>query len=72
MQSPIFAYNDQQTQEAWSLQNKHMLRVALTGHDDVLARKGTMVAYQGSSSSTPSTRATASRARVRTPARAWT
>ncbi|MYS74610.1 AIM24 family protein [Streptomyces sp. SID5926] len=47
MQSPIFAYNDQQTQEAWSLQNKHMLRVALTGHDDVLARKGTMVAYQG-------------------------
>ncbi|MGC9379587.1 AIM24 family protein [Streptomyces sp. MH13] len=47
MQSPLFAYNDQQTQEAWSLQNKHMLRVALEGHDDVLARKGTMVAYQG-------------------------
>ncbi|MBQ0828309.1 AIM24 family protein [Streptomyces tagetis] len=47
MQSPIFAYNDQQTQERWSLQNKHMLRVVLEGHDDVLARKGTMVAYQG-------------------------
>jgi uncharacterized protein (AIM24 family) len=47
MQSPIFAYNDQQTQDRWSLQNKQMLRVALEGHDDVLARKGTMVAYQG-------------------------
>ncbi|MFH9807296.1 AIM24 family protein [Streptomyces olivaceus] len=47
MQSPLFAFNDQQTQETWSLQNKHMLRVALEGHDDVLARKGTMVAYQG-------------------------
>ncbi|MFI1373136.1 AIM24 family protein [Streptomyces longwoodensis] len=47
MQSPLFAYNDQQTQERWSLQNKHMLRVNLEGHDDVLARKGTMVAYQG-------------------------
>ncbi|GGX56572.1 AIM24 family protein [Streptomyces minutiscleroticus] len=47
MQSPIFAYNDQQTQERWSLQNPQMLRVALEGHDDLLARKGTMVAYQG-------------------------
>lgn len=47
MQSPIFAYNDQQSQERWSLQNKQMLRVALEGHDDILARKGTMVAYQG-------------------------
>ncbi|GAA4818332.1 AIM24 family protein [Streptomyces ziwulingensis] len=47
MQSPIFAYNDQQTQERWSLQNKQMLRVTLEGHDDILARKGTMVAYQG-------------------------
>ncbi|MGV9574590.1 AIM24 family protein, partial [Streptomyces nigra] len=34
MQSPIFAYNDQQTQDRWSLQNKQMLRVALEGHDD--------------------------------------
>ncbi|MGW3952201.1 AIM24 family protein [Streptomyces sp. NPDC004752] len=47
MQSPLFAYNDQQTQERWSLQNKQLLRVALQGHDDILARKGTMVAYQG-------------------------
>lgn len=47
MQSPLFAHNDQQTQERWSLQNKQMLRVTLGGHDDILARKGTMVAYQG-------------------------
>ncbi|GGJ10589.1 AIM24 family protein [Streptomyces brasiliensis] len=47
MQSPLFAFNDQQTQERWSLQNKQMLRITLTGHDDLLARKGTMVAYQG-------------------------
>ncbi|MGI5437655.1 AIM24 family protein [Streptomyces shenzhenensis] len=47
MQSPLFAYNDQQTQERWSLQNKQLLRVALEGHEDVLARKGSMVAYQG-------------------------
>ncbi|WP_221347931.1 AIM24 family protein [Streptomyces beigongshangae] len=47
MQSPLFAYNDQQSQERYSLQNKQMLRVLLDGHDDVLARKGTMVAYQG-------------------------
>ncbi|MGP2439674.1 AIM24 family protein [Streptomyces sp. JW3] len=47
MQSPLFAYHDQQTSERWSLQNKQLLRVALEGHDDILARKGTMVAYQG-------------------------
>ncbi|WP_151479086.1 AIM24 family protein [Streptomyces albicerus] len=47
MQSPLFAYNDQQSQERYSLQNKQMLRVLLEGHDDMLARKGTMVAYQG-------------------------
>lgn len=47
MQSPLFAHNEQQTQERWSLQNQQMLRVALAGHDDVLARKGAMVAYQG-------------------------
>ncbi|MCW5250463.1 MULTISPECIES: AIM24 family protein [unclassified Streptomyces] len=47
MQSPLFAHNDQQSRERWSLQNKHMLRVLLEGHDDILARKGTMVAYQG-------------------------
>ncbi|MFG2886966.1 AIM24 family protein [Streptomyces sp. NPDC048297] len=47
MQSPLFAYNDSQTQDRWSLQNKQMLRVTLGGNDDILARKGTMVAYQG-------------------------
>ncbi|MET8612767.1 AIM24 family protein [Streptomyces misionensis] len=47
MQSPIFAYNDNQTQERWSLQNPQLLRVVMEGNDDVLARKGTMVAYQG-------------------------
>ncbi|MEU5097378.1 AIM24 family protein [Streptomyces sp. NPDC020996] len=47
MQSSLFAYNDQQTQDRWSLQNHQMLRVNLEGQDDVLARKGTMVAYQG-------------------------
>ncbi|WP_062642328.1 AIM24 family protein [Streptomyces maremycinicus] len=47
MQSSLFAHNDSQTQERWSLQNKQMLRVSLEGHDDILARKGTMVAYQG-------------------------
>ncbi|MEU3146867.1 MULTISPECIES: AIM24 family protein [unclassified Streptomyces] len=47
MQSPLFAFNDQQTQERWSLQNKQMLRVALGGHDDILARRGSMIAYQG-------------------------
>ncbi|MFE6551918.1 AIM24 family protein [Streptomyces sp. NPDC057746] len=47
MQSTLFGYNEQQTQERYSLQNAQMLRVLLEGHDDVLARKGTMVAYQG-------------------------
>ncbi|WP_405869506.1 AIM24 family protein [Streptomyces sp. NBC_00005] len=47
MQSPLFAFNDSQSRERYSLQNKQMLRVTLEGHDDILARKGTMVAYQG-------------------------
>ncbi|MEV4442958.1 AIM24 family protein [Streptomyces sp. NPDC049577] len=47
MQSPLFGYTEAQTQDRYALQNPHMLRVALTGHDDVLARKGSMVAYQG-------------------------
>ncbi|MFJ2767828.1 AIM24 family protein [Streptomyces sp. NPDC087300] len=47
MQSPLFAHAEQQTQERYSVQNPQMLRVALEGHDDVLARKGAMVAYQG-------------------------
>ncbi|MGY0018527.1 AIM24 family protein [Streptomyces sp. cg35] len=47
MQSPLFAYTEQQTQDRYTVQNPQMLRVALEGHDDILARKGSMVAYQG-------------------------
>ncbi|MFF7141683.1 AIM24 family protein [Streptomyces sp. SID2888] len=47
MQSTLFAYQEQQTQERYSLQNGQLLRVALDGRDDLLARKGTMVAFQG-------------------------
>ncbi|MFD7893374.1 MULTISPECIES: AIM24 family protein [unclassified Streptomyces] len=47
MQSPLFAYTEQQSQERYAVQNPQLLRVALTGQDDVLARKGAMVAYQG-------------------------
>ncbi|GGO34081.1 MULTISPECIES: AIM24 family protein [Streptomyces] len=47
MQSPLFAHTEQQAQERYTVQNPQLLRVALEGHDDVLARKGAMVAYQG-------------------------
>lgn len=47
MQSPLFNYTEQQSQERYTVQNPQLLRVSLTGHDDVLARKGAMVAYQG-------------------------
>ncbi len=47
MQSPLFGYAEAQTQDRYALQNPQMLRVTLTGHEDVLARKGSMVAYQG-------------------------
>ncbi|GGR68386.1 hypothetical protein GCM10010252_02770 [Streptomyces aureoverticillatus] len=47
MQSPLFAHTEQQSQERYTVQNPQLLRVALEGHDDVLARKGAMVAYQG-------------------------
>lgn len=47
MQSPLFGFTEAQTQDRYALQNPQMLRVALNGHEDVLARKGTMVAYQG-------------------------
>ncbi|WP_030754930.1 AIM24 family protein [Streptomyces sp. NRRL F-5135] len=47
MQSPLFAYAEQQSQDRYTIQNPQLLRVALGGHDDVLARKGAMVAYQG-------------------------
>jgi uncharacterized protein (AIM24 family) len=47
MQSPLFAYTEQQDQERYTVQNPQLLRVALEGHDDILARKGSMVADQG-------------------------
>lgn len=47
MQSPLFAFTEAQTQDRYTAQNAQLLRVALNGHEDVLARKGTMVAYQG-------------------------
>lgn len=47
MQSPLFGHTEVQSQDRYALQNDKMLRVALTGHEDLLARKGSMVAYQG-------------------------
>lgn len=47
MQSPLFAHTEQQSQDRYTIQNPQLLRVSLTGHDDILARKGAMVAYQG-------------------------
>ncbi|MEU4065794.1 AIM24 family protein [Streptomyces wedmorensis] len=47
MQSPLFNHAEQQSQERYAIQNPQLLRVSLTGQDDVLARKGAMVAYQG-------------------------
>ncbi|MFI1014040.1 AIM24 family protein [Streptomyces sp. NPDC020965] len=47
MQSPLFHHGEQQSQERYAIQNPQLLRVALAGNDDVLARKGAMVAFQG-------------------------
>ncbi|MFJ9678725.1 AIM24 family protein [Streptomyces sp. NPDC101194] len=47
MQSPLFHHTEQQSADRYVLQNAQMLRVTLSGHDDILARKGSMVAYQG-------------------------
>ncbi len=47
MQSTLFSHGEAQTQERYALQNPQLLRVSLQGHDDLLARKGAMVAYQG-------------------------
>jgi len=49
MQSTLFAYTEVQNQDHYSLQNSYLLRVRLDGNTgpDCLARKGTMVAYQG-------------------------
>ncbi|GAA2240054.1 AIM24 family protein [Streptomyces amakusaensis] len=47
MQSPLFNHAERQSQDRYTVQNPQLLRVSLTGHDDVLARKGAMVSYQG-------------------------
>ncbi|AWZ04691.1 MULTISPECIES: AIM24 family protein [unclassified Streptomyces] len=47
MQSSLFAHSEAQSQERYAVQNPQLLRVSLSGSDDVLARKGAMVAYQG-------------------------
>lgn len=47
MQSSLFAHAEAQSQERYAVQNPQLLRVLLSGSDDVLARKGAMVAYQG-------------------------
>ncbi|MEV7725468.1 AIM24 family protein [Streptomyces sp. NPDC087917] len=47
MQSSLFGYAEAQSQDRYTVQNPQLLRVSLTGTDDVLARKGAMVAYQG-------------------------
>ncbi|MEU3071903.1 AIM24 family protein [Streptomyces laurentii] len=47
MQSPLFNHAEQQSQERYVVQNPQLLRVSLAGQDDILARKGAMVAYQG-------------------------
>ncbi|CAM5573604.1 hypothetical protein SAVIM338S_04886 [Streptomyces avidinii] len=47
MQSSLFAHAEAQSQERYAVQNPQLLRVSLSGSDDVLARKGAMVAYQG-------------------------
>ncbi|MFF5702093.1 AIM24 family protein [Streptomyces sp. NPDC012794] len=47
MQSSLFGHAEQQSQDRYTVQNPQLLRVTLTGSDDVLARKGAMVAYQG-------------------------
>jgi uncharacterized protein (AIM24 family) len=49
VQSPLFNHAVNQSSERYSLQNAHMLRVLLSPEvgTEVLARKGSMVAYQG-------------------------
>ncbi|WP_062206843.1 AIM24 family protein [Streptomyces sp. NBRC 109706] len=47
MQSVIFNNASQQTAERFSKQGAHMLRVGLQDGDDVVARAGSMVAFEG-------------------------
>jgi uncharacterized protein (AIM24 family) len=45
--SPIFNHTVNQTQDRFALQGAHMLRVNLTRGQDVVARAGSMVAFEG-------------------------
>ncbi|WP_052851883.1 AIM24 family protein [Streptomyces avicenniae] len=47
MQSPIFNHTVNQTQDRFALQGAQMLRVGLSHGEDVLARAGSMVAFEG-------------------------
>jgi uncharacterized protein (AIM24 family) len=47
MQSAIFNHTVTQSEEHFALQNPHMLRVRLSDGDDVVARTGSMVAFEG-------------------------
>ncbi|TDC23669.1 AIM24 family protein [Streptomyces sp. 8K308] len=47
MQSPIFNHTVNQTEEHFAAQGAHMLRVNLSRGMDVLARTGSMVAFEG-------------------------
>ncbi|MCF2529894.1 AIM24 family protein [Yinghuangia soli] len=48
MQSSLFGYMEVQSQERWAHQNAQMLRIMLGQQNrEVLARKGTMVAFTG-------------------------
>ncbi|MFC1430385.1 AIM24 family protein [Streptacidiphilus sp. N1-3] len=47
MQSALLHHTAATGADVFTLQNDHMLRVALDGHREVLARSGSMVAFQG-------------------------
>jgi uncharacterized protein (AIM24 family) len=47
VQSSLFGYAEVASQDRYAVQNPQLLKVQLSGHDDVLARQGAMVAYQG-------------------------
>ncbi|MDT0443216.1 AIM24 family protein [Streptomyces johnsoniae] len=47
MQSPIFHHTVTQSEDKFALQGSHMLRVGLGQGDDVVARAGSMVAFEG-------------------------
>jgi uncharacterized protein (AIM24 family) len=47
MQSTLFAFTEVPSPDRWALQSPYLLRAVLDGNQDLLARKGAMVAYQG-------------------------